>query len=93
MNASPVAIAQMGYSWHNGGMFIGMHWIWWLLWILTIGLLVWGLLRMFADQRETRQRAARTEVAEEALRKRFAGGDIDEDEYARRMRILRETAL
>lgn len=93
MTAIHVAVAQMRTSWHEGGMFIGMHWIWWLLWILTIGLLLWGFWRMFADRREAHRRTERTEAAEEALRRRFAEGEIDEDEFVRRMRMLRENTL
>lgn len=26
----------MGTSWHAGGMFIGMHGVWWILWLLTL---------------------------------------------------------
>jgi len=82
---------QMTTSWHNEGMFMGMHWVWWSIWLLTIVFLLWGFLRVFSDRSETHRRAGRMETAEEALRKRFATGDIDEEEFARRMRILRDT--
>ncbi len=86
------AAFQMTTSWHDGGMFMGMHWIWWSLGLLTVGVLLWAFWRAFADRSETHRRAERRERAEEALRKRFDIGEIYEDEFARRMRILRETA-
>ncbi len=70
-----------------------MHWIWWFVWLLTIALLLWGFWRIFADRRESRRQAERVGEAEEALRRRFAEGEIDEDELARRMRTLREAIL
>lgn len=78
-------------SWHNGGMFIGMHWLWWLFWIFTLVLLVWALTRAGADRSESHRQAMREEAAEETLRRRYAAGEIDEDEYERRMKVLRET--
>jgi len=82
---------QMPYTWHRGGMFVGMHWIWWSLWLLTICVLLWALWRLFRERSEIHRRVERQEAAEEALRMRFAAGEIDEEEYARRMRVLRET--
>lgn len=80
-------------SWHHSGMFIGMHWIWWSFWILTLLLLGWGFWRMAADRTETRRRVRQEESAEEELRRRFARGEVDEDEFADRLRVLRETHL
>jgi uncharacterized membrane protein len=36
-----------------------------------------------------RDRAGRPSEAEEILRRRFASGEIDADEYARRLEVLR----
>ena len=36
MRHAIVATAQMPRSWHDGGMFGGMHWAWWSFWILTL---------------------------------------------------------
>lgn len=79
-------------SWHDGGMFIGMHWLWWLFWIFTLVMVAWALIRLGADRSEMHRDAVRQEAAEETLRRRFAAGEIDEEEYARRMKVLRETA-
>lgn len=78
-------------SWHDGGLFMGMHWLWWLIWICTIGVLVWGFQRIAADRRATQQRLGRESDAEEALRRRFANGEISEDELTHAMKVLRET--
>jgi uncharacterized membrane protein len=74
-------------------MFMGMHWLWWTFWIVVLAVLAWGFVRLFADRRETHRRACCEEEAEDELRGRFARGEIDEDEYARRLEVLRETYL
>jgi len=80
-------------SWHDGGLFMGMHWLWWGAWVLTIGLLGWAFVRLARDRANVNRRFTQEEVAEEALRKRFAVGDIDEEEYMRKVKVLRETML
>ena len=34
MTALLSATLQMSDSWHDGGMFMGMHLIWWSFWLL-----------------------------------------------------------
>jgi putative membrane protein len=82
---------QMG-AWHDGGLFMGMHWVWWLIAIITFCSLAWALVRVSTDRAKTRRRVDAQEIAEEALRRRFASGEIDEEEFAHRLKILRETA-
>lgn len=91
MRTQAVVMAQMQMPWHDGGLFMGMHWLWWSIWILTFVVLIWGMVRFFGDRSATHERLDREAVAEEALRRRFAEGEIDEEEFARRLRILRET--
>jgi len=93
MSISVFAITQMSTSWHDGGLFMGMHWVWWFIWLFTIAILLSALWRAFADRSETHRRVERKEAAEEALRERFASGEIDEEEFIRRMGILRESVL
>jgi len=93
MTTQLYAVLQMPRSWHDGGMFIGMHWGWWSFWILTLLVLAWALWRVFADRSETHRQVERQVVAEEELRRRFARGDIDEDEFAERLRVLREPQI
>lgn len=78
-------------GWHDGGLFMGMHWVWWFVWIGTALLLGWGLFRGLTDRRRARRRIGMTEAAEEALRRRFADGEIDEEEFAHRMKVLHDT--
>lgn len=91
MTSLPTIVLQMPRTWHDGGMFIGMHWAWWSFWILTLLVLVWGLWRVRADRSATHRQVRREEAAEEELRRRFARGEIDEDEFAERLRVLHET--
>ena len=62
---------------------------WWpmgigmVIWVVIIGLLVWLVVRA------TNQRSGSSESAEELLRHRFAAGEIDEEEYAKRLATLR----
>jgi putative membrane protein len=94
MNAMTVVLmAQMPRAWHDTGLFMGMHWGWWSFWILLLAVLGWGLWRVLADRTATRREEQRKEEAEEELRRRFARGELDEEEYARKLRTLRETSL
>jgi putative membrane protein len=76
----------------------GNHWngpgVWWpiipLLWLTVIGTFIWffainGRRRMRTWQ-STGQRAGESRLAE-----RYASGEIDDDEYARRLAVLRRT--
>jgi len=79
-----------GMPWHNGG---GMHWLWWAFWIVLLLALLSAFWRFSADRRETGRSVAEEDRAEEALRRRFAEGGIDEEEFARRLTVVRETFL
>ncbi len=73
----------MPWGWHYGDwwmMGIGM-----LVWLVLLGLGVWLLVRATGRERTE----PRGEAAEETLRRRFAAGEIDADEYERRLEILR----
>ena len=78
-------------TWHDGGMFVGMHWLWWLFWVATLIAIGWALVRLGADRTESHRSVPRKQAAEETLRQRYAAGEIDEDEYRRRMAVLGET--
>lgn len=94
MNSLAIFQMQMEHmSWHDGGLFMGMHWLWWSFWILVLGVLLSAFWRLYADRRQTRRAVAAEDRAEGALRRRFANGEIDEDEYAAGLKALRETML
>jgi len=93
-----VEFAALGWqmpnmSWHEGGLFMGMHWLWWGFWALLLAVLLVAFWRLLADRSTVRRRVMEEERAEEVLRERFARGEITEDEYAQKMKVLRETFL
>ena len=68
------ALRQTGPSWHDGGLFMGMHWMWWGIWIVTILVLLWAMVRLSRDRTATHRRVAERGAAEDVLRRRFAAG-------------------
>lgn len=72
------------WGWDAGSgwwmMGIGM-----LIWLVVIVLAVWLVVRLVGQ----RPGASSSESAEELLRRRFASGEIDTEEYERRLEILR----
>jgi putative membrane protein len=81
----------VGYGWQNqgwgGGAWIGMI----IMMILFWGFLIVGVtyvVRHFNHQHY--QGPARDSSAIEALKMRFARGEIDEDEYQRRLKMLKD---
>ena len=70
------------------GFWMGFVWIWPVLLVAGIAALVWGLSRANAGG-ETRGSSGH-ERAGEILRERFARGEITEQEYRERMRVLDE---
>lgn len=60
----------------------GMHLFWWLFWLVGFGVL------MYLTWPGRRQ--ARRDLSREALRRRFADGEITEDEYRHRLAVLEE---
>ena len=57
--------------------------------ILLVVLALWALSRMFPDWQDRVNPQRREDSAEETLRQRFAGGEIDAEEYGRSLKILR----
>lgn len=71
----------MPWGWHAGEwwmMGIGL-----LFWLVVLGLPVWLVVRATGRER------AEPRAAEEILRRRFAAGEIDADEYERCLEVLR----
>lgn len=76
----------MTWHWVGGGMWgvgIGML-TWAVVLALVIGLVVWLVTRSGAGSQR------RSDPAEETLRHRLAAGEIDADEYERRLALLRK---
>ena len=65
--------------------FIGMHWIWWLIVVGIIMLVVFNVIPY-------RPKTELEENAMEILKKRFARGEIEKEEFEERKRIIRENS-
>jgi putative membrane protein len=62
-----------------------------ILTLLVLGVVVFALIKLFPDwQDRLGLNSRREDSAEETLRQRFARGEIDQEEYEERHRILRE---
>jgi putative membrane protein len=65
---------------------------WWpmgiglVVWLVIIGLLVWVAVRAMSHRTHSVDPA---DSAEDLLRRRFAAGEIDEEEYTKRSEVLR----
>lgn len=77
---------MMGGQWTDVGWWgMGTAMVAWVLLLaVIIGLVVWVMNRM-----QTKTNDRRGESSEEVLRRRFASGDIDAEEYERRLAVLR----
>lgn len=75
------------------GMMGGGGWLWMLLPLLFWGGLLafaaWALIRIFPNRGGSDGISAREDSAEEILRKRFARGEIDTEEYEGSLEVLR----
>lgn len=72
--------------WHPDGVYLGMHLIWWLFWIVLL-IVVFGVL-------VPTPRSSRRTTALEILQRRYAAGELTTQEYEeRRARIERDVPL
>ncbi|MCX4767981.1 SHOCT domain-containing protein [Streptomyces sp. NBC_01275] len=74
-----------GWGWFV--MSVGMIFFWALL--IVIGVLLFRALSRSADSGASTSPAQRGPAAEQLLAERFARGEIDDDEYRRRLTVLR----
>jgi putative membrane protein len=77
----------MGIHWIDGGFWLAAL-LPMLLWILILALGVVLVVRLINRDRPAGP-GYHSDSAEEILRRRFAAGEIDADEYERRMETLR----
>ncbi len=66
---------------YDGGHFWGMHWIWWILWVIF---LFW----IFALPYDVPGQKKPKNTPLEILKKRFAAGEINFDEFEKRKSLL-----
>ena len=64
---------------------IGMHWIWWLIVVGIILLVVFNVIPY-------RSKTELQDDAMEILMKRFARGEIEQEEFDERKRILKDNS-
>ena len=68
---------------YDGGYFMGgMHWIWWIFWLVLVGAIVfygWG---------RSNQRHRARETPNAVLKRRLANGEISAEEYEQRKLLL-----
>ena len=69
------------YGWH--GWWMGWMWAFWIILIVFMG---WLVLRVGSRPRDVQQERR---TPEEILRERFARGEIDTEEFQRRIEVLR----
>jgi putative membrane protein len=67
-------------------------------WVVMVVSMVafWALVVVgiwLAVRSSTTPRADRSRSAEETLRQRYAAGELDEEEFARRLNVLREDSM
>jgi len=72
------------HMFYDGGYFMGgMHGLWWIFWVVLIGLLVfygWG--------RPSEHRRRSLETPHQALQRRLANGEVTADDYEKRKALL-----
>lgn len=88
------SLAQQGrgYMWYGDGHMVGMHWGWWIFWLVVVGFLVWLVARTTGDRSSggaPPPPAPRS--PEEILRERFAKGEISDEEFRNRLRALKDS--
>lgn len=69
------------HGWGMGGVVL-----WWIIGIALVALIVWTVARLGGGSAHP----PRSESPEETLKSRFARGEIDEEQYRRMLRELRE---
>lgn len=67
-------------NWHMGGM-----WFWWILIIVVVAALIW-----FALASARRGPRPDAESPEQALKRRYANGEIDKETYERMLDDLKQ---
>ncbi len=68
---------------YNGNA-LGMHYIWWVIWIV---LLIW----IFLTPYDIPGQRVKKETSLDILKKRFAVGEIDKTEYEEKKKIIGES--
>lgn len=84
------ALAGLFWGWGNGyGMMgIGTMFLMPVLWIAVLGLIIWGVVAAARGTGDSGSAARSGESALEILKKRYARGEINKEEYEAKKRDL-----
>jgi putative membrane protein len=73
---------------YDGGyMMVGMHGLWWLFWLVLLGVFLFGGWGRWGG-RWNRSRDTPRDTPHEVLHRRLAGGEITPAEYEERKALL-----
>lgn len=87
MTVAQIVADAVGFD-HMSGFGWGMMGFGWLLGLAVVGVLVWAVVQATSRRGDVATTPA-TRSAETILADRFARGEIDDDEYRRRLDALR----
>lgn len=76
--------------WHHDGM-MGMHWGWWLLWLVILVGAAWAITAAFRSQGGEGPGGSAGRSPDDLLRERYARGEISEEELQEGLRTIRES--
>jgi putative membrane protein len=79
------------WDWMGPGMMLGFGWMWLMpiLWIAFLGLIVWAIVAAVRSSGESKgSDSSKTDSALEVLKKRYARGEINKEEYEQKKRDL-----
>jgi putative membrane protein len=76
-----LSLLKLKIMFYDGYHFWGMHVIWWFIWL---GLIFW----IFATPYDIPGQRSRKDSPLDILQKRFASGEITNDEYQEKRKIL-----
>ncbi|MEA3511848.1 MAG: SHOCT domain-containing protein [Actinomycetota bacterium] len=88
MTFAQVVADAVGFDHMSGFGWWGMMGFGWLLGLAVVGVLVWAVVQATPRRGDATATSA-TRSAEAILADRFARGEIDDDEYRRRLDALR----
>jgi len=72
-------MSDYGNMWFGGGFM-------WIFWIFLIVIIVWAVKAMTGNSSDNKNASQDSPI--DILKKRYAKGDINEDEYKRRLKDL-----
>lgn len=77
-----------GHGYGDGWWGMGFMWVWWLL--VLAGIVVFVVFAVRTSLGALPGRRSDLDTPEQILRRRYAGGEIDREEYQRRLDDLRK---